>query len=163
MSLLMADTAPADLPMGEVGPLTLTRRQRAARGRFAVANTESVVVDKYSAAFWAAQDGARREIITSVLEDAGHRVDDAPRALRLAAEGIAQATLLRDSAYARVVEAGGPLTSNGRTRRAFNVWLETLDRLERHLRLVGLKRASRRTNIAEQFAQHHAAQREGTK
>jgi hypothetical protein len=32
------------------------------------------------------------------------------------------------------------MTATGRTRRAFTVWVAATDRLERHLRLVGLKR-----------------------
>ena len=61
----------------------------------------------------------------------------------IAADGLAQAMLVRDSAYLRMVEAGGPLTSSGRTRRAFLVWTAALDRTEKHLRLIGLRREPR--------------------
>lgn len=37
---------------------------------------------------------------------------------------------------------GGPLTAGGRVRRAFSAWLLATDRLERGLRLVGLKRTA---------------------
>lgn len=97
-------------------------------------------VGQHSQTFWDAQDDARRELRAAIIADAGHSTDDAPRALSLAAESIAQATLVRDAAFARIIEAGGPLTSRGRTRRAFSVWLTSLDRLERNLRLVGLRR-----------------------
>lgn len=143
-------------PFGAVGPLTT----RAERGRFGPGNTAALVAGEHSEAFWAAQDGARREIVDAVLQDAGHTSDDAPQALLLAAQGLAQSALLRDSAYRRLIEAGGPMTANGRTRRAFTVWLSALDRLEKHLRLVGLKRVTRRTNIAQQFAAHYVAQRD---
>ncbi len=84
-----------------------------------------------------------------MLTDRGHTDEDAPRALRLAAEGIAQAVLVRNSAFARMVEGGGPLSSSGRERRAFAVWTAALDRLERHLRLVGIERtAPKRIDLA---------------
>ena len=54
---------------------------------------------------------------------------DAPEALRLAASSIAQAVIVQQSAFARLVESGGPLTSKGRSRRAFTVWLAATDRL----------------------------------
>jgi hypothetical protein len=51
------------------------------------------------------------------------------------------------------VEAGRPMTANGRTRRAFTVWLAAIDRLEKHLRLVGLQRVSRQAlSLAEVMA-----------
>jgi hypothetical protein len=103
----------------------------------------------------------------AIVEDAGHTADDAPRALLVAADGLAQAVLVRDSAFARVVQQGGPLTSTGRTRRAFQVWTAALDRVERHLRLVGLSRvpapaetfAQGMRRIAAEAAEERAAER----
>src|SRR5262245_46877438 len=128
------DTAP---PLGEAGRAP----DRDSSGRFVRGNKVALVVGQHSRSFWNAQEAARRDIVEAVIGDAGHTPDDAPRALLLAADGIAQAMLLRDAAFLRLVESGGPMTSAGRTRRAFVVWQSAVDRRERHLRLVGLKRA----------------------
>jgi hypothetical protein len=104
----------------------------------------ALVVGQGSLTFWCEHEEARCEIREAVLRDAGHTVADAPRALLIAAESIAQATLIRDSAYTRLAEAGGPLAASGRVRRAFRVWESAVDRVERHVRLVGLRSAPRR-------------------
>src|SRR5687767_6093684 len=101
-------------------------------------NRKALVAGAHSAAFWEAQAAARQETTDAVIADAGHRPDGAPRTLVLAADGLAQAVLLRDSAFLRLVESGGPLTSSGRTRRAFTAWQAAADRVERYIRLLGL-------------------------
>ena len=134
-------------PVCKCGALDLHPRdpERCARGHVVIGNTKTVVVGATSAAFWRAQAETRCEIAAAVIADAGYGLDGAPRALTLAADGIAQATLVRDAAFTRLVESAGPLTSAGRTRRAFAVWLAATDRLERHLRLIGLRRTPRPT------------------
>jgi hypothetical protein len=69
---------------------------------------------------------------------------EAPQALLDAIDGLVQAVLLRDSAFARIVESGGPATLQGRRRAAFNVWLLAAGRAENHLKLLGLERRSKR-------------------
>jgi hypothetical protein len=107
------------------------------------------VVGEHSAAFWAQQAALRREIEHALITDAGHTPEDAPAALRLAARSIARAELVAASAFERIVESGGPLTARGRSRRAFVVWLAASDRLERSLRLVGLRRVPRSVDPLE--------------
>ncbi len=114
--------------------------ERCAAGHVLKGNALALVVGARSAAFWAEHNRDRRELVAAVVEDAGATLGTASRALLLAADSLAQATLIRDSAYLRMVESGGPLTSSGRSRGAFTVWAAALDRVERHLRLVGLKR-----------------------
>lgn len=103
----------------------------------------ALVVGSHSRAFWVAQAQARQAIEDGVFQDAGYTRDDAPEALRLAASSIAQAAIVQQSAFARLVESAGPLTSSGRVRRAFVVWLQASDRVERFARLVGLRRVPR--------------------
>ena len=122
--------------------------ERCTRGHLMPGNVAAVVVGERSAAFWAAHEAARRETRRAVIEDAGYHEHDAPEALQLAADGIGQARLLRDSAFLRVVESGGPMTAKGRARRAFTVWLAASDRLERYLRLVGLARVPKPSSAA---------------
>ncbi len=116
---------------------------RCEKGHMIRDNQAALVVGHRSRRFWLQHAEAQREIRDAIITDAGHELDDAPRALTIAADGLAQAQLVRDSAYLRMVEAGGPLTSSGRTRRAFQVWTAALDRTEKHLRLVGLRREPR--------------------
>jgi hypothetical protein len=128
-----------DGPSGDTG----ARSDRDAAGRFTRGNRVSLIVGHTSRRLWAAQDDARRGIEDAVLADAGHTRDDAPRALQLAASGLAQAVLIRDAAYARIVEDAGPLTDRGRARRAYTVWLAASERVSRGLALVGLSRRER--------------------
>jgi hypothetical protein len=88
----------------------------------------------------------------AIIADNGYTNEsDAPRALSTAADGLAQAVLLRDSAFMRVLESGGPLSSAGRPRRAFVVWSADSDRVERHLRLIGLQRAPASPQTIEEW------------
>ncbi|MCX6539599.1 MAG: hypothetical protein NT151_11810 [Acidobacteria bacterium] len=136
----MSDDQAAGAPLGTVGP---DAGRSALNGQFLPGNTAAMVVGDRSAQFWRAQDATRREIVGAVIADSGHTPDDAPRALQIAAEGIAQAALVRDAAFDRMVESGGPLTSKDRGRRSLTVWLAASDRLLRHLQVVGLRRVPR--------------------
>ncbi len=116
---------------------------RCAAGHVLTGNDLALVVGHRSAAFWREHAEAQREIRDAIIADAGYELYDAPRALELAADGAAQAALVRDSAFTRMVQQGGPLTVKGKTRHAFTIWCAALDRTERHLRLVGLRREPR--------------------
>lgn len=149
----LCEKSPESLPMGVVGP----GADRDGAGRFVAGNRASLIVGQRSVAFWEASRDALRQIRDDVVADAGFTVEDAPRALLLAAEGIAQQTLIRDSAFDRVTEAGGPLTTNDRTRRAHKAWESATDRLDRSLRLVGLKRVAREISFADRIRAAAAA------
>jgi len=137
-------------PCGGVGLETVTctcgagphpeRPDRCANGHIGPGNQLAVLTGQHSAAFWAAEADARRDIRQAVIADAGHTEPDAPRTLAISAETLAQAVLVRDSAYLRLATEGGPMTASGRARRCFKVWCAAVDRLERHVRLVGLRR-----------------------
>lgn len=136
----------AEQPIGENG------ERDKVTGRFARGNQANVLVGVHSAAFWAAAEGARRDIAIAVIQDAGFAADDAPKALQVAADGLAQATLIRDAAFLRVLENGGPLSNSDRARRSFTVWESACATTERHLRLVGLKRAAKPTDTIRDWA-----------
>jgi hypothetical protein len=116
---------------------------RCAAGHVLKGNGLAVVTGSRSVAFWEEHSEERRELQRIIVEDLGHKLEDAPKALLVAADGLAQSMLVRDSAYLRLAAEGGPLTSAGRTRRVFSVWCAATDRVERHLRLIGLKREPR--------------------
>lgn len=92
-------------PFGTVGQ---SSDRDSSTGRFLSGNRAALVVGARSASFWREHERARREISRAVVTDRGYTDSDAPQALTLAADGIAQAALIRDSAYLRIVEAGGP-------------------------------------------------------
>ena len=140
--LSTAPEAPAD-PTGPFGADGAGTDRDPDTGRFTKGNRAALVVGHHSAQFWAEQAAARHEIETALIRDAGHEPNDAPAALRLAVEAIAQAALIERSAFTRLVQSGGPLTARGRSRRAFTVWMSAVDRLERGLRLVGVRRVPR--------------------
>lgn len=159
--------APSGTDGNDTAPLTVECKcgagphpehsDRCAGGHVLQGNGLAVVAGHRSVAFWQEHERERRELQRAVIEDAGHTLADVPRALLLAADGLAQAVLVRDSAYLRLTESGGPLTSAGRTRRAFTVWTTAADRVERHLRLLGLKRVPKPApTLAETLADRNA-------
>jgi len=112
-------------------------------GRFTRGNTAAVTHGARSAAFWNAVQGAQAAMRAAIVSDLGHDLNDAPHALLRAVDGLIQAVLIRDSAFTRIAELGGPTTLRGRHRAAFRVWAEAADRAERHMRLIGLRRVPR--------------------
>jgi hypothetical protein len=126
-------------PFGAVGAVS----DRGPDGRFRQGNRAALVAGEHSAAFWADVEGVLTDRRRALLADCGHTLEDAPQALRGAVDGAVQAVLLRDAAFMRVAESGGPTTLRGRRRAAFKVWLEAGDRAERYLRLLGLERRAR--------------------
>lgn len=126
---------------------------RCASGHLVRGNGVALVAGQTSLSFWQAHEDARQGIRAAIIADAGHTSENAPEALRLAADSVAMAALVQQSAFARVVEAGGPMTAHGRSRRAFAIWVQASDRLERYLRLVGLRRLPRPVpSLAEALA-----------
>jgi hypothetical protein len=114
-------------------------------------NRTAVVVGQFSERFWAAEADARQAIRAAVVSAKGHTECDAPPMLACTAESVAQSVLIRDSAYQRIAESGGPLASSGRVRRSFAVWCAAVDTLERATRLLGLERTAR--EIADPLAE----------
>jgi hypothetical protein len=150
------------VPSGAVGSRTAAvcrcgagphpeHQDRCAGGHVIVGNTMAVVTGSRSGAFWRAHEEARREIRDAVISDSGYTVVEAPRVLATIADSIAQSVLVRDAAYARMVEAGGPMTSSGRARRCFQVWAASTDRIEKNARLVGLRRAPKPAPTLAEF------------
>lgn len=125
------------LPSGDVG--TASDRDRA--GRFTRGNRAAVVTGSRSIKFWNAAEAQRDELTAGILADRGYRIDDAPVSLRLAAQGAAQAQIVRDAAFARMIEAGGPLSGSDRERGAHKIWAAASDRLLRHVQTIGYDRA----------------------
>lgn len=122
-----------------------TRAGRCARGHVLRGNTLALVAGLESPRFWAEHEELRRSLVAGLVRDSGESEDNPPTALAIEADIIAKSVIVADSAYDRMLLEGGPLSQSGKARKAFTVWLAATDRLERHIRLVGLKRAPRPT------------------
>jgi hypothetical protein len=106
-------------------------------------NRGALNVGQHSAQFWRDADDQRVQIVSDVLKSAGFAdTTAAPITMRIAADALAQSMLIRDAAFARLSDAGGPLTSADRTRRAFNVWESASAAVERCLKLLGRANAT---------------------
>jgi len=126
-------------------------------GRFVPGNLAAWRGGQRSEALWGALADAKAELVERLRGDLA--VDgDAPATLDGLLDGFAEASLLRRSLFVRLTEMGGPITSKGRSRALFGVYLQTLDR-ERRLALdLGLERRQRSVSLAEALAE--AAERE---
>jgi hypothetical protein len=127
-----------DEPEGDAGPLgdggLDTGRDRL--GRFTPGNTAALVTGRQSLQVWRGQEDARRAIVAALLDDAGHDLETAPTALRMAAEAAAEAKMIQASAFCRLTELGSAQTTKDRARRCYVVWRESTAVLERFLRYV---------------------------
>lgn len=112
----------------------------ATTGRFLRGNTAALVSGQRSQQFWRAADGERRATRGALLRQCGFSTDvDAPPALVAVIDGAAQAVLIRDACFGRVLDAGGPFTTHDRRRDVLRVWQEAADRALRHLQVIGLE------------------------
>jgi hypothetical protein len=139
-----------------------TNEHRCANGHLLPGHPSQLIVGHRSVAFWNAAQDALSELVGDVLRDHGYSPDDAPRALLVAAEGFAQAKLIADAAFDRLRVVGGPLSDrNDRARRAFTVWESASASVERHAKLLGLKRRTKHVDPLE--ALHRAVERANAK
>jgi hypothetical protein len=136
---------PDNGPSGVVG--TATDRDRVT-GRFLRGNLAAMITGERSRQFWQAAEASRREMRRAYLAQRGFaREQDAPATLVAAADGAAQAVLLRNGAFERVIEAGGPVTTNDRQRAVVKSWENASDRAFRHLQVIGLE--SRESDVLD--------------
>jgi hypothetical protein len=138
----IGENGPDSAPVCKCGS-TVRKGERCDRGHLLRNNAAALIVGERSMQFWAQAAEAHREITSQTIADAGHTTDDAPATLTITARGLAQAVLIRDAAYERLHRLGGPLSSKDRARRAFTVWESAAASVERHVKLLGLKRRQR--------------------
>lgn len=147
---LAEPAAPAAEPFGDHGVSpALEARCSCGRSRHATDPTRcagghpwrglpgpALIVGATSAHFWAAAEALVAERRRAYLHQCGYREADAPRDLADISTGLAQAVLMRDSAFARIADSGGPTTIQGRTRAAYPVWKDTGDSVLRHSKAI---------------------------
>lgn len=128
------------------GELVDLETRRCARGHVSRGNTAALVNGAKSLAYWQGVAEHRLALVGSFVSDAGYTTETAPAALLAVADGLAQALLIRDGAFARLVEEGGAITSTGKARRTLSVWSAAHSAAERHARTLGLTRIPRPTS-----------------
>lgn len=133
---------------------------RCAAGHVTKGNTAAMVTGERSSSFWLEHDRHYRELLDELAADIGHdSYEDAPAAARGAFDGLAQALILRDSAYRRTVENGGPVMPSGRPRRVAKFQQEMDRRAEAWCRQLGLKRIPKAgPSLAEYMEKREAEQ-----
>jgi hypothetical protein len=108
-----------------------------------VANTLALIIGQHSTQFWVTVAGTVSAQRPAVLRDLGLDPADAPAILIAAVDGLLQAQALRDAAFHRIAESGGPTTIRGRHRAALKVWESASDRVVALTRILGIARRPR--------------------
>jgi hypothetical protein len=115
---------------------SLTDATRCERGHLLTGNKAATITDTRARGFIEAHAAALAETVTTILGQKGYTRESAPLELLAAAEGLAQARLMRDAGYQRTVDNGGPLTGSDRLRGAARVAGEWSDRTLRHVQTI---------------------------
>jgi hypothetical protein len=84
----------------------------------------------------------KREIVARVVTDRGLDAD-APETLAGVIDGYAEARLLRQAMWVRLIESGGPVTGKGKKRALFDAYCSALDRETKLAQVIGLDRRAR--------------------
>jgi hypothetical protein len=79
-------------------------------------------------------------------------------ALRLAVSALARASVLEEGIAQRVCELGGPLTDDGRVRRAHQRWEAVYDRVLAGVRVVGTVRVPAPVESVEEYVTRKSAE-----
>lgn len=125
------------------GTLEPTSGRDRTTGRFLRGNTAALVTGERSRQFWQAAEGERHARRLALLRQRGFTSEqDAPAALVAVSDGAAQAILLRNMSFVRLLELGGPTTMRDRRRDVLKVWENAADRALRHLQAIGLERVA---------------------
>jgi hypothetical protein len=146
-----AHVLPTETPSGANG--------RRPNGQFERGNLVALKTGERSRQQFDLQATERRDLSDAILKQLGHTdMSAAPETLKRFVDGTTQAVLLRDSAFLRVIESGGAITSNGRQRAAYAVWLKARNAAAADLETLGLRAEPKPvSNIAEAAARLHDA------
>lgn len=126
--------------------------ERCAGGHVIAGNRLALIHGARSAQFWQEHAALVRDRYEAILADQGHdNPDDAPMALRVAVAALARASVLEEGIAQRVCELGGPLTDDGRVRRAHQRWEAVYDRVLAGVRVVGTDRVAAPVPSLEEY------------
>jgi hypothetical protein len=135
--------------------------ERDAGGRFTSANTAHLQTLEHSAQLWVALEPLKLEMTTRVRAQLAADGDDAAETLLGTIDAYVEARLLRSSAFVRLCQLGGFMTSKGRARALLSTWGSAFDREMRAAEKLGLERRARRVSESvREFLDRERAERE---
>ena len=94
------------------------------------------------------------------LAQRGYTDDDAPPTVRIVAESLAEADLIRQSYFDYLTRSGGPVSAKGRMRRCVEGWSKAADRCHKLAMALGLERHERHLDVTP--AEYVEAQQQKT-
>jgi hypothetical protein len=105
-----------------LGGLLARREERDSKGRFIHENTGHLHTLEHSAQLLAALEPLKQEMVMRVRVQLAADTDDAPETLLGVIDGYVEARLLRSSAFVRLSQLGGFMTSKGKARALLGTW-----------------------------------------
>ena len=136
---------PAEAASAAVAEIAQRPNQDPATGRWLPGNEAALrhgLRRRPESALWELLGPAREELAARVRQDVLPGAE-AAATLEGLADGYAEVRLLRESLFARMVQAGGPITAKGRMRPLLAAFLSCLDREQRLAGLLGLERRAK--------------------
>jgi hypothetical protein len=121
----------------------VSRPQRGANGRFVAGNPAHLEGLEHSAQLKAALAPLKRELADRVRVQLAADTEDAPETLLGVIDMYCEARLLRSSAFIRMSQLGGFMTSKGKARALLGTWASAFDREMRAVERLGLARQTR--------------------
>jgi hypothetical protein len=127
-----------------LGGLLARANERDSKGRFTRDNAAHLRTLEHSGQLRAALAPLKQELVERVRVQLGADTDDAPETLLGVIDAYAEARLLRSSAFVRLSQLGGFMTSKGKARALLSTWGAAFDREMRAAERLGLVRRARR-------------------
>lgn len=140
-----SDLAPSeDVQIADVVAAIAARSSdRDASGRFTKHNAASVKTWRDSTMLKADLAPLKADLVARVYVDLGLTADEVPEVMRTCIDMWAEATILRQVAFTRLSQQGGPITNKGRTRALLATWQTAFDRELRVAERIGLERRAK--------------------
>ena len=126
-----------------LGGLLARREERDSKGRFTHENTAHLGTLEHSMQLWAALEPLKQEMTRRVRRQLAVDTDDAAETLLGVIDGYVEARLLRSSAFVRLSQLGGFMTSKGKARALLGTWASAFDREMRAAERLGLEPRSK--------------------
>jgi hypothetical protein len=126
-----------------LGGLLARRSERDSKGRFTRDNTGHLGGLEHSMQLRAALEPLKRDMVLSVRRQLAADSDNAPETLLGVIDAYCEARLLRSSAFVRLSQLGGFMTSKGKARALLGTWASAFDREMRAAERLGLERRSK--------------------
>ena len=136
-----------------LGGLLARTNERDPKGRYTRDNTAHLGTLEHSSQLWRALEPLKQEIIGRVRTQLAADTDDAPETLLGVIDAYAEARLLRSSAFVRLSQLGGFMTSKGKARALLSTWGAAFDREMRAAERLGLVRRARRAQSPIEWLQ----------